>query len=182
MVLWSWTIIPESNFCCPSLYPKYITVALILGTAALIGILLCFTIATAALVQHIYTATHIDPLSKNVSMALMLQYQIHRGLQDFINALEESNQLNNIKVWLNVQCYSVFRWSCVTPFPYNDTKHDWCQSQTHLKGIWNSSALCMDMVSFHQKISDISYSYYFLFFGRDHWLSSGGSLLLSGMH
>lgn len=51
---------------------KCFVAALILGITALIGIAL----SAASLVKEVHTACHIDQLSKNVSVALIIQEQI----------------------------------------------------------------------------------------------------------
>nr|XP_045012935.1 endogenous retrovirus group K member 25 Env polyprotein-like [Jaculus jaculus] len=144
--------------------PKRFVATLILGITALIGIISSFSLSTTSLVKEIHTANHVNQLSKNVSLALMIQENIDRGIQDRLNALEEAvlfigNEIQNIKIRLSVQCHSLYRWICVTPLPYNDSEHDWSQVKSHLQGLWNNSQLTMDMGLLHEKISDISNSH-----------------------
>lgn len=44
------------------------------------------------------------------------------------------------------------------PLPYDDTEYDWGQVHVHLQDIWENSAWSMDVVSLHQKISDIAHT------------------------
>lgn len=95
-------------------------VALILGLTALIGVMSPFALSTTSLVREVHTAHQVDQLSKNVSIALLIQGKIDRGFEDRANALEEAvlymeQEIQNIKVRLLVQCHSLFRWSVLLP-------------------------------------------------------------------
>lgn len=54
-------------------------VALILGLTALIGVMSPFALPTTSLVREVHTANQVDQLSKNVSIALLIQGKIDRG-------------------------------------------------------------------------------------------------------
>ena len=78
----------------------------------------------------LHTAYHIDELSKNVSIAFMIQETIDRGLQDRLNALEEVVLFmgNDFKIRLSVQCPSLVYWVCLTHLEYNTSERDWSNS------------------------------------------------------
>ena len=82
---------------------KRFAVALILVITALIDGVSLFCLSTTSLVKNIHTAHHVDLLSKNMSIALVIQENIDRGFQDNLQALEEAvlfmgNQIQNIKI------------------------------------------------------------------------------------
>lgn len=62
-----------------------------------------------------------------ISLALITQYRIDRGLTDRINTLEEAilyigTQIQNIKTRLTTACHANYKWICVTPLPYNGSE------------------------------------------------------------
>ena len=69
--------------------PKRFIAALIVGTTALIAILASVTVSAAALSKEVHTASFVEQLSKNVSVALTTQEIIDRKIENKLNALEE---------------------------------------------------------------------------------------------
>ena len=85
-----------------TLAKRFIAV-LTVGITALIGVITSFAFSTPPLVKESHTAHHVDLLSKNMSIALVIQENIDRGFQDKLQALEEAvlfmgNQIQNIKI------------------------------------------------------------------------------------
>ena len=70
------------------LRPKRFVAALILGITALISIITSLALSTTALVQAIHTASHVNDLSYNVSVALAAQERIDKNLETRIHALK----------------------------------------------------------------------------------------------
>ncbi|XP_037067003.1 uncharacterized protein LOC119089130 [Peromyscus leucopus] len=143
--------------------PKRLVAAIFLGIAALIAIITTVAASATALTQQIHTAHHVNSLSKNVSMALITQEGIDQGLIDRINVLEEAilymgNQIQNIKTRLTASCHADYKWICVTPLPFNGSDRSWDQVQAHLRGVWNSSQLGINIGTLHYQISAISHS------------------------
>lgn len=68
---------------------KRFVAALILGITALIAIVTSFAVSTTALVKEIQTATFVNDLHKNVTLALSEQKIIDLKLEARLNALEE---------------------------------------------------------------------------------------------
>ena len=106
--------------------PKRFIAALILGITALISIISSLTLSTTALVQEIHIASHVNQLSHNISLALILQEKIDKKLETRVNALEEiviylGNQIQSIKTQMTTKCHAGFKWICVTPYPYNNS-------------------------------------------------------------
>jgi hypothetical protein len=69
-------------------------------------------LSTTFLIKEFHRTYQVDQLSKNVSVALMIQENIDRGLQDRLNAPEEAvlfvrNQIQNFKTRLSMQCHSL---------------------------------------------------------------------------
>ena len=140
--------------------PKRFVATLILGITALISIITALAISTTALVQEIHTASHVNDLSHNVSVALATQEQIDKKLEIRINALEEAvlfigNKIQNIQTKMTTRCHANYKWVCVTPLEADNTTH-WSEVQNHLKGIWNNTNLAPDILDLQQKIKDIS--------------------------
>jgi len=69
--------------------PKRFIAALIVGTTALIAILASVTVSAAALSKEVHTASFVEQLSKNVSVALTTHEIIDRKIENKVNALEE---------------------------------------------------------------------------------------------
>ena len=140
--------------------PKRFVAALILGITALISIITVLAVSTTALVQEIHTASHVNDLSHNVSVALAAQEQIDKKLEIRINALEETvlfmgNKIQSIQTRMTTRCHANYKWICVTPLEANNTTQ-WSEVQNHLKGIWNNTNLAPDILALQQKIKDIS--------------------------
>ena len=143
--------------------PKRFITGLILGITALIAILGSVAASAASLAKQVHTANHVNSLTKNISLALITQDRIDRGLTDRVNALEEAilyigTQVQNIKTRLTTSCHANFKWICVTPLPYNGSEMSWEQIQAHIHGVWNNSQLAIDMDTLHSQISAISHS------------------------
>lgn len=80
---------------------KRLIVTLILGFTASISMISSLVLSTTSLVKEIHTAHHAYQLSKTVSISLVIQENIDRGLQDRLNTLEEAVLFmgNQIKIY-----------------------------------------------------------------------------------
>lgn len=140
--------------------PKRFVAALILGITAIINIITSLAFSTTALVQEIHTASHVNDLSYNVSVALAAQEQIDKKLETRINALEEAvlfmgYEIQNIHTRMTTRCHANYKWICVTPLQA-DNNTQWSEVQNHLKGIWNNTDIAPDISALQQKIKGIS--------------------------
>ena len=70
--------------------PKRFITALIVGITALISIIASVTVPAVALSKEVHTASFVEQLSKNVSVALTTQEIIDRKIENKVNALEEA--------------------------------------------------------------------------------------------
>ena len=70
--------------------PKRFIAALIMGITALIAIIASVTVSAVALSKEVHTASFVDQLSKNVSIALTTQEIIDRKIENKVNSLEEA--------------------------------------------------------------------------------------------
>ena len=70
--------------------PKRFIAALIVGITALIAIIASVMVSAVALSKEVHTASFVDQLSKNVSVALTTQEIIDRKIENKVNALEEA--------------------------------------------------------------------------------------------
>lgn len=66
---------------------KWFFAAFILGIRVLIGVVSSFALSITSLLKEIHTAHHEDQLSKNVSIALMIQETIDKEHQNRLKAL-----------------------------------------------------------------------------------------------
>ena len=94
--------------------PKRFIAALIVGITALIAILASVTVSAAALSKEVHTASFVEQLSKNVSVALTTQEIIDRKIENKVNALEEAvllmgQEITNLKIELSLRCHAEFK-------------------------------------------------------------------------
>ena len=61
-----------------------------MGITALIAIIASVTISAISLSKEMHTASFVDQLSRNVSVALTTQEIIDRKIENKVNALEEA--------------------------------------------------------------------------------------------
>ena len=92
------------------------------------------------LAHSVQTATFVNNLAQNVSVTLGTQKNIDKKLEDRLNALYDvvkflGEEVQSIKLRLQVQCHADFRWICVTPKKYNDSITAWDKVKAHLEGI-----------------------------------------------
>lgn len=118
---------------------KRFVAALILGISALIAILTSFAVSTTALVKEMQTATFVNEMHRNISVALSEQHLIDRKLEARSNALEEvilelGQDVESLKTRLVTRCHSSFHYICVTPLPYNESEN-WSRTKAHLLGV-----------------------------------------------
>ena len=95
--------------------PKRFIAALIVGITALIAIIASVTVSVVALSKELHTASFVDQLSKNVSVALTTQEIIDRKIENKANALEEGvlligQEITNLKIKLSLRCHAEFKW------------------------------------------------------------------------
>lgn len=106
---------------------KRFVAALILGISALIAIITSFALSTAALVKEMQTASFVNDLHRNITLALSEQRIIDLKLEARLNALEEvilelGQDIANIKTRMSTRCHANYNFICVTPLPYNASK------------------------------------------------------------
>ena len=86
-----------------------------------------------------HTASFVDQLSKNVSVALTMQEIIDKKIENKVNALEGvllmGQEITNLKIKLSLRCHAEFKWMCVTPLLVNDSLHSWEHIRNHILGI-----------------------------------------------
>ena len=70
--------------------PKRFIAALVVGIIALIAITASVTVSTVALSKKVHTASFVNQLSKNVSVALTTQKIIDEKTKNKFNALEKT--------------------------------------------------------------------------------------------
>ena len=78
--------------------PKRFIAALIVGITALIAIIASVMVSAVALSKGVHTASFVDQLSKNVSIAFTTQEIINRKIEYKVNALEEAVLLIRQKI------------------------------------------------------------------------------------
>lgn len=142
------------------LRPKRFVAALILGITALISIITSLALSTTVPVQEIHTASHVNDLSHNVSVALVAQEQIDKKLETRINALEEAilfmgNEIQNIQTRMTTRCHANYKWICITPLKV-DNNTNWEQVKTHLRGVWNNTNIAPDINALQLQIRMLS--------------------------
>jgi hypothetical protein len=103
---------------------KRFVAAIILGISALIAIITSFAVATTALVKEMQTATFVNNLHRNITLALSEQRIIDLKLEARLNALEEvvlelGQDVANLKTRMSTRCHANYDFICVTPLPYN---------------------------------------------------------------
>ncbi|XP_054554375.1 endogenous retrovirus group K member 19 Env polyprotein-like [Talpa occidentalis] len=145
------------------LRPKRFIATLILGIAALISLVTSLATSSVALIQETKTASFVNDLTKNVTMALSVQRDIDYKLERKINALEEiviaiGDEVQLLKQQLSTRCHVHFRFICVTPLRYNSSLH-WNLTKHHLLGIWHDNDLSHDLASLQSEISAVSKSH-----------------------
>lgn len=106
---------------------KRFVAALILGISALIAIITSFALSTTALVKEMQTASFVNNLHRNITLALSEQRIIDLKLEARLNALEEvilelGQDIANIKTRMSTRCHANYNFICVTPLPYNASK------------------------------------------------------------
>ena len=137
--------------------PKRFIAALVVGITALIAIIASVTVSAVALSKEVHTASFVDQLSKNVSVALTTQEIIDRKIENKVNALEEAvlligQEVMNLQIKLSLRCHAEFKWMCVTPLQVNESMHSWECIKNHILGIWNHSDFSIDISKLHQDI------------------------------
>lgn len=142
---------------------KRFVAALILGISALIAILTSFAASTTALVKEMQTATFVNEMHRNISVALSEQHLIDRKLEARMNALEEvilelGQDVDSIKTRLATRCHSSFHYICVTLLPYNESEN-WSRTKAHLLGVWKDTNISYDMQQLQEQITAMSQSH-----------------------
>ena len=131
-----------------------------MGITALIAIIASVTVSTVALSKEVHTASFVDQLSKNVSIALTTQEIIDKKIENRVNALEVAvllmgQEITNLKIKLSLRCHAEFKWMCVTPLQVNESMHPWEHIRNHILGIWNHSDFSIDISKLHQDIQNM---------------------------
>lgn len=139
---------------------KRFVAAIILGISALIAIITSFAVSTTALVKEMQTATFVNNLHRNVTLALSEQRIIDLKLEARVNALEEvvlelGQDVANIKTRMSTRCHANYDFICVTPLPYNASEN-WEKTKAHLLGIWSDNDISYNIQELTALISDMS--------------------------
>lgn len=139
---------------------KRFVAAIILGISALIAIITSFAVSTTALVKEMQTATFVNNLHRNITLALFEQRIIDLKLEARLNALEEvvlelGQDVANIKTRMSTRCHASYDFICVTPLPYNATEN-WERTKAHLLGIWNNNNVSYNIEDLTSLITEIS--------------------------
>ena len=95
---------------------------------ALIAIIASVTVSAIALSKKVHTASFVDQLSKNVSVALTTQKIMDKKIRSKVSALEKTvlfigQKITNLKIKLSLRCHAEFKWMCVTPLQVNEPMH-----------------------------------------------------------
>jgi len=130
------------------------------GITALIAIIASVTISAISLSKEMHTASFVDQLSKNASIALTTQEIIDRKIENKVNALEEvvlliGQESTNLKIKLSLRCHAEFKQMCITPLQVNDSVHSWECIRNHILGVWNHSDFSIDISKLHQDIQSM---------------------------
>ena len=120
--------------------PKRFIAALIVGITALIAIIASVMVSAVALSKDVHTASSVDQLSKNVSIALTTQEIMDMKIKNKVNALEEAvlligQEITNLKIKLSLNCDAEFKWMCVIPLQVNGSIHSWEHIRNHILGV-----------------------------------------------
>ena len=131
-----------------------------MGITALIAIMASVTVSAVALSKEVHTASFVNQLSKNVSVALTTQEIIDKKIENKVNALEEAvllmgQEITNLKIKLSLRCHAEFKWMCVTPLEVNESMHSWERIRNHILGVWNHSDFIIDISKLHQDIQNM---------------------------
>ena len=94
--------------------PKRVIAALIVGITMLISIIASVMVSAVSLSKEVHTASFVDQLSKNVSVALTTQEIIDRKIENKVNTLEEAvmligQEITNLKIKLSLRCHAEFK-------------------------------------------------------------------------
>ena len=94
--------------------PKRFIAALIVGITALIAIIASVTVSAIALSKKVHTASFVDQLSKNVSVALTTQKIMDKKIRSKVSALEKTvlfigQKITNLKIKLSLRCHAEFK-------------------------------------------------------------------------
>ena len=124
-----------------------------MGITALIAIMASVTVSAVALSKEVHTASFVNQLSKNVSVALTTQEIIDKKIENKVNALEEAvllmgQEITNLKIKLSLRCHAEFKWMCVTPLQVNESMHSWERIRNHILGVWNHSDFSVAILSY----------------------------------
>ena len=140
--------------------PKRFIAALVMGVTALTAIIASVTVSVVVLTKEVHTASFVNQLSKNVSLALTTQEIIDKKIENKVNALEEAvllmgQEITNLKIKLSLRCHAEFKWMCVTPLQVNESMHSWERIRKHVLGVWNHSDFSIDISKLHQDIQNM---------------------------
>lgn len=96
--------------------------------------------SAVSLSQSIQTAQHVNQLAANVTQALGTQEAIDLQIEERLNALYDTitligQEVQNLKIKLDLDCHAKYRHICVTKMKYNATDYPWERVQRHLEEI-----------------------------------------------
>uniref|UniRef100_A0A8C6CPF8 Retroviral envelope protein GP41-like domain-containing protein n=1 Tax=Moschus moschiferus TaxID=68415 RepID=A0A8C6CPF8_MOSMO len=132
----------------------------VFGITSLITLIASTITASLSLAQSVNTASFVDHLAKNTSLALGTQEDIDKKLEDKLNALYDAvrflgEEVQGLKLRTKVKCHANYHWICVTSKEYNVSETPWDKVKVHLEGIWHNDNVSLDLVRLHQEILDI---------------------------
>lgn len=92
-----------------------------------------------ALHQTIQTTTFVQQWHKNACEAWNSQTRIDQRVNEQLVDLENAvlmlgDEVHNLKKLVRLQCDWNVTELCITPHPYNDSKHAWSTIRRHVKG------------------------------------------------
>ncbi|KAB0337018.1 hypothetical protein FD754_025408 [Muntiacus muntjak] len=133
---------------------------IVLGIVSLITLIATAVTASVSLAQSVHTASIVENLAKNTSIALGIQEDIDKKVEDRLNALYDTvrflgEEVQGLKLRNKIRCHANYRWICVTPKIYNQNETSWDKVKHHLEGIWHNENISLDLVRLHQEILDI---------------------------
>lgn len=109
------------------------------GILAIVSIIATVT-AAGVVSQSVQTAYFVNDLPTNVILALEMQKDIDRKLEQKRNVLQEvvqylGDEVQGLKMRSCLGCHVEYQWICFTPKVYNTSQLNWDQAHFHLKDV-----------------------------------------------
>ncbi|XP_024900349.1 carbohydrate sulfotransferase 6 isoform X2 [Pteropus alecto] len=133
---------------------KRAVAVVVAGILAVVALVVTATTAAISLSNSVQTATFVNDLTKNVSLAMGSQESIDEKIEQKLDALYETvnflGEVQALKPSSRLRCHVQYRCICVTPKRYNRASHPWDKIKNHLQGIWHSANMSLDFVQLHR--------------------------------